>query len=77
MCVFGGEQKGDIEISGVFFWKGQDLAFDLCDDWKVDYVAYDWKKLDVNSDADKALITQYFSWEGFEGKKFVDGKVYK
>jgi len=77
MCVFGGEEKGDIEISGVFFWKGQDLAFELSEDWKVDYVAYDWRKLDVTSDADKALITQYFSWEGFEGKKFVDGKVYK
>lgn len=77
MCVFGGEEKGDIEISGVFFWKGQNLAFELCEDWKVDYVAYDWRKLDVTSDADKALITQYFSWEGFEGKKFVDGKVYK
>ena len=77
MCVFGGKEKGDIEISGVFFWKGQGLAFELCEDWKVDYVAYDWRKLDVSSDADKALITQYFSWKGFKGKKFFDGMVYK
>jgi len=77
MCVFGGEEKGDIEISGVFFWKGQGLAFELCGDWQVDHVAYDWKKLDVTNQADKDLITQYFSWEGFQGKKFVDGKVYK
>jgi len=77
MCVFGGEEKGDIEISGIFFWKGQNLAFELSEDWKVDYVAYDWRKLDFNSDDDKQLIQKYWSWEGFEGKKFVDGKVYK
>merc|ERR1712066_1004242 len=25
MCVFGGKEKGDINIQGVWFWKGQDL----------------------------------------------------
>jgi len=79
MCVFGGETKGDIEISGVWFWKGQGLAFDLCDDWKTDYDTYDWSKLDLNSDADKAKITAYFAWEGEfgNGKPFREGKIWK
>merc|ERR1711881_787423 len=79
MCVFGGEQKGDIEISGVWFWKGQGLAFDLCDDWKTDYDTYDWSKLDLNSAADKEKITAYFAWEGNFGtsKEFREGKIWK
>merc|ERR1712038_514021 len=68
----------NLEISGVWFWKGQDLAFELSDDWKVDYDTYDWKKLDVSSDADKKKIQEYFAWEGdFDGKKFQDAKVFK
>merc|ERR1711881_219818 len=78
MAVFGGEQKGDITISGVWFWKGQGLAFELCDDWTTDYDTYDWKKLDLDSEADKKMTTEYFAWEGeFGGKKFYEGKIWK
>lgn len=68
----------NLEISGVWFWKGQDLAFELSDDWKVDYDTYDWTKLNVDNEADRKKITEYFAWEGhFEGKKFQDAKVFK
>jgi len=78
VCVFGGKEKGDIEISGVWFWKGKDLAFDLCTDWQTDYDTYDWKKLDLDSEADKKMITEYFAWEGdFDGKSFYEGKTWK
>jgi len=77
-CVFGGETTGDLEISCVFFWKGQNMAFELSDDWKVDYDTYDWSKLNLDSDADKKKITEYFAWEGeFDGKKFYEGKIFK
>jgi len=78
VCVFGGENKGDIEISGVWFWKGQGLAFELCNDWQTDYDTYDWKKLDTDNEADRKMITEYFAQEGdFDGKKFYEGKVWK
>jgi elongation factor 1-gamma len=77
-CVFGGVEKGDIEISGVWFWKGQGLAFELSPDWQTDYDTYEWKKLDFNSEEDKKMITEYFAHEGeFSGKKFYEGKVWK
>merc|ERR1711981_1488787 len=34
-------------VSGVWFWKGQGLCFDLCEDWGTDCDTYDWKKLDL------------------------------
>jgi len=77
-CVFGGETKGDIEISGVWFWKGQGLAFELSDDWKTDYDTYEWKKLSWDDAKDRKMITEYFAHEGdFDGKKFYEGKVWK
>lgn len=76
VCVFGGETSGDLEISGVWMWKGQGLCFELSPDWGVDYDTYDWKKLDHV--ADKEMITEYFAHEGkFGGKKFYEGKVWK
>lgn len=76
MCVFNKENP-NIEISGVFMWKGQDLAFELCEDWKVDYEVYEWTKLDHTKQEDKDLITRYFAQEGFTDKEFMDGKVWK
>lgn len=76
------DENDCFEISGVFFWKGQGLAFELCDDWTVDYDGYDWRKLDVTNEADKNTITEYFAWgEGcknpFPGKKFLEAKTWK
>lgn len=76
MCVFN-DKKPDIEISGVFMWKGQGLAFELCEDWQTDYEVYEWTKLDSEKAEHRELITQYFAQEGFKDKKFIDGKVWK
>merc|ERR1711928_222628 len=61
----------DLEV-----WKGQELAFDLCEDWAIDSGSYDWKKLDPKSEETKALVAQYWKWEGndLEGRKFNQGK---
>jgi len=77
MCVFN--TAPNIEISGVMMWKGQGLAFELCDDWKVDYEVYDWKKLDTDNPEHRELITHYFAHEGFKDPnlEWKDGKVWK
>jgi len=76
MCVFGTDNKST--ISGLWFWRGQDLAFQLSPDWQVDFESYEWKKLDPNSDETKKMVNEYFLWEGdFGGKKFNQGKIFK
>jgi len=79
VLIIGGQKPNDIEIEGVWFWKGQDIAFKLCNDWTVDYDGYDWKKIDTSTDEGKSMVQTYFSWEGPElnGREVADGKVYK
>ena len=33
-------------LSAMWVWRGQGLAFELSDDWQVDYASYAWHKLD-------------------------------
>jgi len=76
MVLFG--DNNNSTISGVWIWRGQDLAFNLSPDWQVDYESYTWKKLDPNSEETKKLVNEYFAWEGdFGGKKLNQGKIYK
>merc|ERR1719187_2907865 len=77
MCVFGEDKANN--ISGVWVWRGQELAFPLCEDWQIDYESYDWRKMDHTNDADKKLVDQYFKWigEDSKGRKFADGKIFK
>ncbi len=60
-------------------WRGHDLAFELSEDWQIDYSSYDWKKLDAGADDTKQLVEQYFKWEGADkgGRKFNQGKIFK
>lgn len=77
MCLFG--ENNNSTISGIWVWRGQDLAFDLSPDWQTDYSSYDWKKLDADSEETKKLVEQYFKWEGCDngGRKFNQGKIFK
>lgn len=77
VLLFG--ENNNSTISGVWVWRGQDLAFKLTPDWQVDYEVYDWKKLDPASQETKDLVKQYFSWSGTDkqGRKFNQGKVFK
>lgn len=76
VCLFGTDNNST--ISGVWIWRGHDLAFELCPDWQVDYESYDWKKLDASSEQTKKLVNEYLLWEGdFDGKKFNQGKIFK
>ncbi|XP_055903321.1 elongation factor 1-gamma [Eupeodes corollae] len=77
VCLFG--EDNNSTISGVWVWRGQELAFPLSPDWQIDYDCYNWKKLDAKSDETKKLVTQYFSWTGTDkdGRKFNQGKIFK
>ena len=76
VILFGTDNNST--ISGVWIWRGQDLAFSLCPDWQVDYESYEWKKLDAKDEQTKKLVNEYWLWEGdFGGKKFNQGKIFK
>ncbi|VDP39674.1 unnamed protein product [Heligmosomoides polygyrus] len=76
MILFGTDN--DSTISGVWMWRGQELAFTLSPDWQVDYESYTWTKLDPKDEKTKKLVNEYLMWEGdFDGKKFNQGKIFK
>jgi len=76
MCVFG--ENNNNTITGIWIWRGQELAFELSPDWQIDYDSYKWKKLSADDEKTKQLVNQYFLWEGeHNGKKFNQGKIFK
>ncbi|XP_075597566.1 elongation factor 1-gamma [Balearica regulorum gibbericeps] len=78
VILFG--TNNDSSISGVWLFRGQDLAFPLSPDWQVDYESYTWRKLDPESAECKTLVKEYFLWEGefkHVGKPFNQGKIFK
>merc|ERR1711862_178053 len=76
-CLFG--KNNNNTISSIWVFKGQDLAFDLNEDWQVDYSSYEWKKLDPAAPETRKMVDQYWKWEGTdkEGRKFNQGKIFK
>jgi elongation factor 1-gamma len=76
MCLFG--EDNDSTISGIWIWRGHELAFNLSSDWQVDYESYKWTKLDASSEETRKMVDEYLRWEGdFGGKKFNQGKIFK
>ncbi|VDL74977.1 unnamed protein product [Nippostrongylus brasiliensis] len=76
MILFGTDNNST--ISGIWVWRGQELAFPLSPDWQVDYESYTWTKLDPKDEKTKKMVNEYLMWEGdFDGKKFNQGKIFK
>ncbi|XP_047521307.1 elongation factor 1-gamma [Pieris napi] len=77
VCLFGSDN--DSSISGVWVWRGQDLAFPLSPDWQIDYESYSWTKLDPKAPETERLVRDYFSWSGKDskGRAFNQGKIFK
>merc|ERR1712223_333707 len=77
VCLFG--EDNNSSISGIWVFRGHELAFELDDNWKVDYSSYNWRKLESKSDECKKLVDQYWKWEGTDekGRKFNQGKIFK
>jgi len=75
VILFG--KDNDTTISGVWVWKGQDLAFTLSEDLQIDYESYSWKKLDPESDETKTMVKEYFDGKGdFDGKSLNQCKTF-
>jgi len=76
VCLFG--EDNNSTISGIWVWRGQELAFPLSPDWQIDYESYSWKKLDAADAGTKKQVNEYLAWSGdFDGKKFNQGKIFK
>uniref|UniRef100_A0A7N6AD58 Elongation factor 1-gamma n=1 Tax=Anabas testudineus TaxID=64144 RepID=A0A7N6AD58_ANATE len=78
VILFG--TNNDSSISGIWVFRGQDLAFTLSEDWQIDYESYDWRKLNPDSEECKTMVKEYFAWEGefkHVGKSFNQGKIFK
>jgi elongation factor 1-gamma len=76
VCLFGTDNNST--ISGVWIWRGHELAFPLSPDWTIDYESYKWTKLDPKDEKTKKIVNEYWAWEGdFDGKKFNQGKIFK
>ncbi|KAL8184279.1 UNVERIFIED_CONTAM: Elongation factor 1-gamma [Gekko kuhli] len=78
VILFG--TNNNSSISGIWVFRGQELAFPLSPDWQVDYESYAWRKLDPDSEECKTLVKEYFLWEGefkHVGKVFCQGKIFK
>ncbi len=74
--IFGEDYKST--ISGLWFWRGQDLIFDRSEDWQIDSVSYAWTKLDVDAPETKKMVEEFFACEGeFGGKTVLDYKIFK
>jgi len=78
-CVVGGKPN-DLNITGLWFWRGQTLAFPRSPDWQIDYEVYDWQKLDWDAPNAKEMVAKYWMWDEkaeFGGKPFNQAKTYK
>jgi hypothetical protein len=44
-----------------------------------DYPLYDWRRVNIDDQAERTLVDDYFAWSGdFGGKPFHDqGKIFK
>merc|ERR1739838_1111657 len=62
MALFG--ENNNSTISGIWVWRGHDLAFELSPDWQIDYASYVWKTLDPDAAETKEMVNRYFKWEG-------------
>ena len=52
-----------ILYSAIWVWKGQNLAFELSEDWQIDYASYEWSKLDPKVHFSHVLFgLYYYSW---------------
>merc|ERR1712002_114419 len=78
--VVVGGVTNDLNITGLWMWRGDKLAFERSPDWQIDYEIFDWQKLDWDAAETKAMISKYWMWDEkaeFDGKKFNSGKIYK
>ncbi|XP_073980890.1 elongation factor 1-gamma [Rhodnius prolixus] len=77
VCLFG--KDDDSTISGIWIWRGHNLAFELSPDLQVDYESYTWSKLNSDDASHKKMINEYLDWtcKDKAGRSFTQGKIFK
>uniref|UniRef100_A0A1B0D7I9 eEF-1B gamma n=1 Tax=Phlebotomus papatasi TaxID=29031 RepID=A0A1B0D7I9_PHLPP len=73
VCLWG--EDNNSTISGVWVWRGQDLAFELSPDWQIDYDCYAWKKLDPSVAPENEFVFGETNKSQDFLRKFPLGKV--
>jgi elongation factor 1-gamma len=70
-----GEENNNC-IAGYFVFRGTEIPFEVTD--CADYDSYTFTKADHTKTEDKEAFNAFIAWdEVIEGKKCVDGKVFK
>merc|ERR1712086_333971 len=67
-AVVGGVTN-DMNITGLWFWRGNSVAFKRSPDWQIDYEVYDWEKLDWDAPETKELVVgreSQLRWQAFQ-----------
>jgi len=67
---------GPWDITGAWLFRGTDMLPDMLSE-NPDAEYYEWKKIDVATDAGKAKIKEYFFGETVNGKKVQDRRFFK
>ncbi|CAH3181944.1 unnamed protein product, partial [Porites lobata] len=77
VCIFGKDKAES--VSGIWIFRGQELAFNLWDSWNVDAPSYKFTKLDVDNPEDKKKISDYLKQEEGDlvNHGFNQGKIFK
>ncbi|KAI6646679.1 Elongation factor 1-gamma [Oopsacas minuta] len=77
MAVFTQGVKA-IGIEGIWVFRGQEKAFDLCEDWNIDAPSYTFRKLNLEQQDDKQKVCDFFLRKDNIGGVVVhDAKVFK
>jgi elongation factor 1-gamma len=67
---------GPWDVSGVWLFRGQDIPAEMKEE-NPDAEYYTWKRVDINTDAGKAKVKEYFLGEQVNGKKVLDRRYFK
>jgi len=77
MCFEFPDEKPTYRAETLWMFRGQDLAFELNEDWNTDAPSYKHRKLDTNNAADKQLIERFLAGEDWEGHTVNDWNCFK
>jgi len=72
-----GDDKPSFRAETVWMFRGQQLAFDLNEDWNVDAPSFVHRKLDIENADDKQLIENFLAGENFGGREVFEYQCFK
>lgn len=74
LCIFG--QEPNLSVAGAWLFRGKEIPQEMKE--TDDSEHYEWRRVDINNSADKALVEDFWAWDGnFGGRSFNQGKIFK